>query len=159
MKFIKLPGIKLLFLFCFSFFTACNSKPSDTEMQQSITKRLSGNENYKDVTVSVKNTTVTLNGNCAGENCAPEIGTIVKENKYSSSVINNIQEKSTIAAVSLNTSLQRIISHYPGIQGEISDSIITLKGSIKKENLPGLMDEISALHPRKVDDQIAVTEK
>jgi hypothetical protein len=159
MKFIKLSGAQLLLLFSFSFFAACNGKPSDTEMQQSIIKQLSGNENYKEVAISVKDGAVTLNGNCAGENCVTEIGKIVKENKYVSSVINNIQEKSTIPAVSLNTSLQRIISHYPGIQGEISNSIITLKGSITRENLPLLMKEISALHPRKVDDQIAVTVK
>ena len=159
MKSFKVSGTPLLLLFSFTFFAACNSKPSDTEMQQSITKQLSGNENYKEVTISVKDNTVTLNGTCEGENCVTEIGKIVKENQYVSTVINNIQEKSTVPSVSLNTSLQTILSHYPGVQGELSDSIITLKGSIKKENLPLLMNEISSLHARKVDDQIKVTIK
>lgn len=140
----------------FSFFVSCSSKPSDAEMQQNINKELSGNENYKAVSASVSNTTVTLSGDCEGENCVTEIEKIVKENKYVDSVINNVHLKSTGADVSLNTSLQKIISNYPGVQGEISDSIIILKGSITRENLPILMKEISSLHPKKIDDQAVV---
>ena len=140
----------------FCFFAACSSKPSDTEMQQSINKQLSGNENYKGVTASVSDGTVTLNGNCEGQNCVTEIGKIVKENNYVDSVINNIRQKYSNKDVPLNTSLQKIISKYPGVQAEISDSIITLKGSITRQNLPLLMKEISALHPKKVDDQLVV---
>lgn len=156
MNFTLIKRLQFLPVVFFCFFAACSGKPSDSELQQSLNKQLNGNENYKGTSASVSNSIVTLNGNCEGENCVIEIEKVVKENKYVDSVINNIQEKSSITPVPLNTSLQKIVSKYPGVQGEISDSIIVLKGSITRENLPLLMKEISALHPKKVDDQMEV---
>lgn len=156
MKFINIKRVQFLPIIFLSFFAACSSKPSDTEMQQSINKQLSGNANYEGVTASVSGSTVTLSGNCEGENCVTEVEKIVKENKYVVSVINNIQQKLPDTDVALNTSLQNIISNYPGVEGEISDSIIILKGSITRDSLPVLMNEISGLHPRRIDNQIVV---
>ena len=155
MSIISIKKIGFFSIIFFCFFSACSSKPSDTEMQQSINKQLSGNENYKGVTASVSHGTVTLNGNCEGKNCVTEIGKIVKENNYVDSVINKIRQPDTNKDVPLNISLQKIISKYPGVQAEISDSVITLNGSITRQNLPPLMEEISALH-KKVDDRLEV---
>lgn len=125
-------------------------------MQQNINKELSGNENYKNVNASVSNSMVTLSGDCEGENCATEIEKVVKKDQYVDSVINNVHQQPTATGVPLNTSLQKIINNYPGVQAEITDSVLTLKGSITRENLPILLKEISSLHPKKIDDQLVV---
>lgn len=156
MSIINIKKIGFFPIILLSFLASCTSKPSDKEMQQNINKELSGNENYKNVNASVSNSMVTLSGDCEGENCVTEIEKVVKKDQYVDSVINNVHQKSTGIGVPLNTSLQKIISNYPGVQADISDSILTLKGSITKENLPILMKEVSSLHPKKIDDHMVV---
>jgi hyperosmotically inducible protein len=156
MKFIKPPITRLLFLFFLSSFAGCSGRRSDKEIQQSINIQLSGNENYKDVNATVNKGIVKLTGECKGENCVTEIEKIVKGNKYDDSVINQLHQKSTGANVSLDSSLQKIISNYPGVKAEISDSIIILTGSITRVRLPRLMNEVSSLYNNKIDDRLVV---
>lgn len=156
MSFISFKKTGIFPIILLSFLASCTNNPSDKEMQQNITKELSGNENYKAVSASVSKSIVTLSGDCEGENCVTEVEKVVKKDQYVDSVINNVHQKSTATGVPLNTSLKKIISNYPGVQAEITDSILTLKGSITKENLPILMKEVSSLHPKKIDDQMVV---
>src|SRR6185437_14226717 len=157
---MKVNNIKgsafFLMIFCF-IFSACRSRPTDKAIQQDVNQQLSGNENYKAVTVSVNKGIVTLSGSCAGENCVPEVEKAVKEQAYVDSVINNVHQKITDTIANLNNSLQKIVSKYPGVQGVVSDSIITLTGSLTEDQLSALTNEVSALQAKKVVDNIAVT--
>lgn len=144
-----------LIVFC-CIFSACRSRPTDKAIQQNVDQQLSGNENYKGVTATVHKGVVTLNGTCIGADCAADIEKSVKEKVYVDSVINNVQQqKMTTTTSDLNTSLQKIVSKYPGVRAEVADSVITLYGSLTESNLSVLLNEVSGLDAKKVVDKIA----
>jgi hyperosmotically inducible protein len=142
---------------CFAiFFTSCNNKSTDAELQKSVNTTLKNNDNYKGVIASVNNGVVSLNGSCVGENCITDIEKKIKEDKNVDSVINNIQQNPPPTDLTLRTSVQTIITNYPGVEADVANGVVVLRGSITRDHLTGLMDSISALHPSKIDNQMVV---
>lgn len=157
MKSISLKRVAFYPILCFAiFFTSCNNKPNDAELQQSVNTTLKNNDNYKGVTASVDKGVITLNGSCVGENCSTDIEKKIKEDKNVDSVINNIQQSPSPTDLTLRTSVQTLITNYPGVEADVANGVVVLRGSITRDNLTGLMDSISALHPAKIDNQMVV---
>ena len=148
---------KPLLAITFIVFTAvsCNNKPNDKEIQDNITKVLKDNINYASVSSTVKNGTVTLTGMCKGDNCAADIEKNIKDVKGVQKVENNIT-KDTSPDLTMRTSVQSILTRYEGVQADVTNGVIVLRGTIDRVNLQSLMTELSALHPEKIDNQLLV---
>jgi copper chaperone CopZ len=148
---------KPLFAIVLIVFTAvsCNNKPNDKEIQDNITRMLKDNINYSTVNSTVKNGTVTLSGMCKGDNCAAEIEKNIKDVKGVKKVENNIAKDST-TDMTMRTSVQSILTRYSGVQADVTDKVVVLRGTIDRVNLQSLMTELSALHPDKIDNQLLV---
>ena len=148
---------KPLLAITFIVFTAvsCNNKPNDKEIQDNITKVLKDNINYASVSSTVKNGTVTLTGMCKGDNCAADIEKNIKDVKGVQKVENNIT-KDTSPDLTMRTSVQSILTRYEGVQADVTNGVIVLRGTIDRVNLQSLMTELSALHPDKIDNQLLV---
>lgn len=157
MKLISYKKASIFSIFCITvFFTSCHNKPSDAELQKSVNTTLTNNSNYKNVTASVNNGIVTLNGSCEGENCSTEIEKKLKEDKNIDSVVNNVHQQPPATDYTLRTSVQGIISNYPGVEADVANGVVVLRGNITRDHLTALMDSISALHPAKIDNQMVV---
>ena len=138
------------------FFSSCNNKPTDAELQKSVNTTLKKADNTKEISASVNNGIVTLTGSCAGENCSTDIEKKIKEDKNVDSVINNIQQSPPATDLTLRTSIQTIITNYPGVEADVANGVVVLRGTITRDHLAALMDSISALHPAKIDNQMVV---
>ena len=134
---------------------SCNNKPNDTEIQGNVTKTLQVNKNYAGVNSTVKDGTVSLTGTCEGDNCAADIESKIKDLNGVQKVENNIT-KDNSTDLTLRTSVLSIITKYPGVQADVSEGVIVLRGNIDRVNLQSLMSDLGVLHPKKIDNQLVV---
>ncbi len=135
--------------------TSCNNKPNDQEIKGNITTQWQDNKAYQGVNAVVKDGVVTLTGSCEGGDCATEIENKIKEMDGVDSVKNNIQQI-TETDLTLRTSVQSTISKYPGVQADVAEGVVVLRGSINRDQIQLLMDELKSLNPEKIDNQLAV---
>ncbi len=134
---------------------ACNNKPDDAEIQKNVTEHLQQNNEYSGINASVSEGIVTLDGNCEGENCGETIAANVKDIEGVDSVTNNI--KSFIETdLTLRTTVQSIISKYPGVEADVAMGQIVLRGSISRDQIQLLMNELKVLDAKQIDNQLAI---
>lgn len=152
-----MPKIKHLFAVALLLILAisCNNKPTDKEIQDNVTKQLQDNKNYAGVNSAVKEGTVTLTGMCEGDNCAADIESKIKKVNGVEKVENSIV-KDNSTDLTMRTSVQSIITKYPGVQADVAGGTIVLRGNIDRDNLQALMSDLGNLHPEKIDNQLVV---
>lgn len=156
MTFLFIKTTRLLPLLAVCFFASCDSRPNDKEIQESVDEKMRANNRYEGITATVANGIVTLNGECDGDNCATNIENELKQDDDVDSIVNNIRQAETQTDLTMRTSAQSITSKYAGVQADVDGGIITLRGTISKDQLQPLMNEISALQPKKIDNQMVV---
>lgn len=155
MKHIE-KNIRTLAVVMLLFFTmSCSNKPNDQEIQDNVTKQLESDQNYAGVAASVKNGVVTLSGTCEGEDCPATIEAKIKEVDGVRAIENTVM-KHTATDLATRTSVQNIVSRYPGVQADVTSGVIVLRGTIDKDNLQSLMNELHTLNPEKIDNQLSV---
>lgn len=152
LKSIVMPVFILGSLFVFF---ACNNKPNDDEIMADVNKRLQDNQSFSGITAMVKDGVVTLNGTCEGEDCATQVEHKIKEAEGVAGVQNNIN-KEDATDLTLRTSVQSVISKYEGVQADVAGGMIVLRGSIDRNQVQPLMNELEALKPKKLDNQLAI---
>lgn len=142
------------------FLSACGSNQNDDEIQKDVTKILSsnayGSQVYGDITASVKGGVVTLDGQCGGDNCSDSAIARIEKSDGVKNIVNNIEETAAPTDLTLRTSVQTIISKYPGVQADVAAGVIVLRGTLKRDQLQPLMNELSSLKAKKIDNQLAI---
>lgn len=144
-----LPAVIILF-----FMSACGGH-SDKDIQENVDKQLQQNADLKGISATVKDGVVTLTGNCTSDNCDSLATQQVKGVDGVKSVDNQIQKQVT-TDVTLRTSVQSIVSKYDGVQADVAGGVVVLRGSIEKSQLDPMMNELQALKPKKLDNQLAI---
>ena len=74
-----------------------------------------------------------------------------KENKSND---NNAVEISSDAT--LRTSVNDVVKAYDGVEADVKDGVVTLRGSIKQEQLQSLIMKVQELKPKKVENQLVI---
>ena len=163
LKYSRFRLVFILPLFTCLLFAACKNNPSDEQIQKNVSDRLSpsandnnNNRGFSKIQAITSQGVVTLTGECQGENCADSAATLVRNIEGVKNVVNNIQEIATETDFTLRTSVQSIISKYEGVQADVAAGIVVLRGEIQRAQLQPLMNELSALRPKKIDNQLAV---
>ncbi|MFD0795407.1 BON domain-containing protein [Mucilaginibacter litoreus] len=152
---LKKPTGLMLFIGLLFFATACNHQPKDEDIQASVTKQLQDNPDFQDITASVKDGVLTLEGKCQSQNCDSLVESQVKSVDGVKSIENNI-EKDDTTDLTLRTSVQDIISKYDGVQADVAAGVVVLRGSIDKKLVQPLMNELQMLNPKKLDNQLVL---
>ena len=135
---------------------SCNSTPNNEQIQQSVNDSLQMNGNTKQVSASVADGTVTLSGTCEGNNCVTETENRIKNMPGVKDIKNNVTMAPQNTDLTLRTKVQNITSKYVGVQSEVSDGVIVLRGSISRDLLQPLMAELSSLQATKISNQLAL---
>lgn len=135
--------------------TSCNSKVDDQQIRDDVSKQLLENNNYAGVTSNVQDGVVTLEGVCVGENCAENVEKTIKDIDGVTKVENKIRKDET-TDMTMRTSVQSILTKYPGVQADVAAGEIVLRGTIDRENLQSLMSDLATLQPKKIDNQLVV---
>jgi hyperosmotically inducible periplasmic protein len=149
-----------IFICLLGFFQlqSCKGKNRDTEINTAIQSKIQTDANLTGVNATVADGVVTLAGQCADENCKTNAENAIKDIDGVKKVVNNI----TVAPVTINpdqelsSGVQRITARYEGVQGEVNDGVITLRGQLKRDSLQQLMMDLNALRPKKIDNQLVL---
>ena len=72
------------------------------------------------------------------------------------------EEKKTDAPVevssdaTLRVSVDNVIKTFDGVQADVKDGVVTLRGNIKQSDLQNLIMKIQELKPKKVENQLVI---
>lgn len=150
----------MLLLAAGAAFVSCSNR-SDEDIQKDVTNKLSqggtgGPLNYSSVQASVKDGTLTLTGNCEGENCVDSLSKRMQDIDGIKELKNNVTKTDATTDLTLRTSVQSIISKYQGVEADVAGGVIVLRGTIQRDQVQPLMNELSALGAKKLDNQLAI---
>ncbi len=142
---------------------ACKSKVKDADIQKSAQSALASIPSTGALTADVKDGIVTVNGEVKDAAAQASVEPAVKDIKGVKSVVNN----TTIAAPVVETpvitaddpltkAVQDAVKDNAGVTAQVNDGVVTLTGTIKKADLPKLMQKINATRPKKVENKLTV---
>ncbi|WP_337966468.1 BON domain-containing protein [uncultured Flavobacterium sp.] len=158
---MKVKSILLGLCLAFSL-VACG--PKDADIQKEIAAKISA---LPGVDVTVKDGVATISGICKDEALKQNAESIVKGIKGVKSVVNNceIAAPEPVAAPApveinpdavLTTSVNEVVRTYNGVTAAVKDGVVTLTGTIKKEQLPNLIKSVQELKPKKVENKLTI---
>src|SRR5688572_25249028 len=135
-------------------------KPKDADIQANVEKKLRTNtEMTGPVTASVNDGVATISGECKDEACKAKCGELAASVKGVKSVVNNMTVPAPVVINpddALRTGVTQAAAAYEGVTAEVSEGVVTLRGSIKRSDLSNLMQSINALQPKSVKNELQV---
>jgi hyperosmotically inducible periplasmic protein len=152
-------NVWMLLVAVFSFaLTACKGKNKDGDIQTAFAYKAQTDPNLAGVSATVAEGTVTLTGTCADENCRTNAEKTVKDIDGVKKVVNNIQvaQVQVTDDAPLRKSVEEVVSRYDGVQADVSNGIITVRGQLKRDDWMKLRPELDALRPKRVDNQLVL---
>jgi hyperosmotically inducible protein len=137
------------------FLAGCG--PKDADIQKAVqAKEASG------ITVAVTKGAVTLTGEVPDDAAKATAEEVAKAEKGVKSVANDLMVKPAVAPVVIaeDTVLQKnvadAIKDFPTVKADVKDGVVTLTGELKKASLITLMQHLSALKPKKIDNKLTI---
>jgi hyperosmotically inducible protein len=147
---------------------SCKSKVKDEDVKTAAESALKANPDLQGVTVSVADGVASLSGEVKDDASKAAAESAVKAVNGVKSVNNSINVTPapvpgpavTTPAISGDDELKKTVvdavKDNTGVTAEVKDSVITLTGTIKKSELPKLMQKLHALKPKKVENKLTV---
>jgi len=134
--------------------SSCKSKPKDADIKAAIEKALAADPMSAGTTVTVEKGVATIAGECKDEMCKTHCADMVSKIKGVKSVVNNcaVAPQVEIAADDpLAAAVNDAIKDFSGVTATVTDGIIKLGGTIKKDMWMKLKPVLDGLKPKKVD--------
>lgn len=136
---------------------ACGRK--DADVKADADKAVSG---MQGVTVDVANGVATISGQFADSAAKTAGESAVKGVKGVKSVVDNATVAPPPAPVvispddSLRTNVSAALKDFPTLSADVKGGVVTLTGEIQRAALPKVMQALSALHPKKIENKATV---
>lgn len=136
--------------------TACG--PKDADIKAAATQALSS---VPGATVDVANGVATISGQVADSAARGAAEAAVKAVKGVKSVVDNATVTPPPPVVisaddSLKTNVAAALKDFPKLTADVKDGVVTLTGEVQRSALPKVMQALSALHPKKIDNKATV---
>lgn len=134
--------------------------PKDADIKAGVDQAIAGTQG---VTVDVAKGVATISGQFADSAAKATTEAAVKGVKGVKSVVDNATVAPPPAPVvisaddSLKTNVAAALKDYPKLTADVKDGVVTLTGEVKRSDLPKVMQAVSALHPKKIDNKATVT--
>lgn len=147
-------------------FTACKGK--DESIQKALTEQVkTASASAADLSATVKDGVVTINGKFKDDASKAAFAAAVNKLEGVKSVVDNSSVDAPpppppapveiATADALAKGVADAIKDFPGVKGEVKDSVIILSGEIKQSSLRNLMQPINSLHAKKIDKSKLIT--
>lgn len=142
--------------------TACNNQPKDSKIASDFGDKAKMNPQLLNISATVNEGVITLTGQCPDENCRSSAEQAARGVKGVKSVVNNVTVTPATAPVviaddaTLKNSVDDVVKKYNGVEADVQNGEVVLRGSIKRDNLQQLMMDLNALNPKKVTNQLTV---
>jgi hyperosmotically inducible protein len=135
--------------------TACKHKPTDAEIKSKVEAAVAS---YSGIAAEVKDAVVTLSGEVPSADLKTAIETAVNAltTQGVKSVVSNIQVVVPPPPVInpddvLLAGVKDATKDFPNVKVAVSDSVITVTGTVEKSKVKTLKQSLDALRPKKVD--------
>ncbi len=157
----------MLSLVCLSAleFSSCKSKPKDSDLQASFNEKARSDAQMSNITATASEGVITLNGECPDPNCKSNAEQAARDIKGVTSVVNNITIAPPPSPVpapeiatndALSTGVRDAVKDHPGVKAEVTNNEIYLTGEIKRSDLPALMQKLSSLNAKKINNNLTI---
>ena len=163
MDYFKLKPILFSALVFCLFIIGCKGKTNDADLQSAVSDKLKENTSVANVTATVNEGVVTLTGQCADDNCKSSAEAAAKSVSGVKGVVNNITVASDMQAPvtispdnTLRDSVNETLKSYSGVTATVNDGVVTLNGTIKKDDLQPLMMKLNSFRPQKIENKLVV---
>ena len=163
MNYFKLKPILFSALVFCLFIIGCKGKTNDADLQSAVSDKLKENTSVANVTATVNEGVVTLTGECADDNCKSSEEAAAKSVSGVKEVVNNITVASDMQAPvtispdnTLRDSVNETLKSYIGVTATVNDGVVTLNGTIKKDDLQPLMMKLNSFRPQKIENKLVV---
>lgn len=158
---MKIKSILLGTVLAFSLL-ACT--PKDADIQKEIAAKIADTPG---VQVTVVDGVATILGTCKDDAVKQNVERTVQSVKGVKSVVNNCEipapePEVTAAPVEintdsvLNTSINEVVKTYDGVTATVANGVVTLSGTIKRDQLPNLIKSVQELKPKKVENKLTI---
>ena len=134
--------------------------PKDADIKASVDQAIAGTQG---ITVDVAKGVATISGQFADDAAKSSTEAAVRAVKGVKSVVDNATVTPPPPPVvisaddSLRTNVAAALKDYPKLSADVKDGVVTLTGEVQKSALPKVMQSLSALRPKKIDNKAKVT--
>lgn len=130
--------------------------PNDADLKVAADKALGG---AKGVTVEVAKGVATIAGQFADSTARGAAQAALATVKGLKSVVVNATVAPPVVISAddmLKSSLVAALKDFTKISADVKDGVVTLNGEVAKSDMPKLMQAVSALHPKKIENKAKV---
>ena len=131
--------------------------PKDADIKASIDQAISG---VQGVTVDVANGVATISGQFPDSASKASTEAAVRGVKGVKSVVDNSTVAPPPVVISpdeaLKANVDAALKEFSTLTAEVKDGVVTLTGEIKRDVLPRVMQALSALNPKKIENKATV---
>lgn len=130
--------------------------PKDADIKAGVDKAIAG---VPGVTVDVANGVATISGQFADSAAKASAEALVKTVKGVKSVVDNATVVPPVVISPddmLRTNVAAALQGFSTLTADVKDGVVTLGGEIKKADLPKVMQALSALNPKKIENKATV---
>lgn len=153
MRFMKQPrAFAILSVLCLAL-TACGR--SDPQIYAEAVKVIEG----QSTSIEVKGGVVIISGQFANDSTRDAVETALKAVKGVKSVVDNARIAPPVVISAdelLKAGAAAALKEFPTLQVDVKDGVVTLTGEVQKSALPAIMQALSALQPKKIDNKATV---
>lgn len=131
--------------------------PKDADIKASIDTAIAGTQG---VTVDVAQGVATISGEFADDAAKTATEAKIRAVKGVKSVVDNATVTPPVVISpdeALKTTVAAALKEYSKLVADVKDGVITLTGEVKRSDLPKVMQALSALNPKKIDNKATVT--
>ncbi|MGM5630609.1 BON domain-containing protein [Apibacter raozihei] len=133
--------------------TSCKSGPKDSELTTQAQAVLP-----EGVTIDVKKGVATLTGEFNDDIAQQSAENALKAIPG----IKTVENKATVKAVvvsadeELKAKINTVLKNYAGVTADVKDGVVTLNGELQRVDLPKLMQAVTMLQPKKVEQKLTL---
>jgi hypothetical protein len=131
--------------------------PKDADIKATIDAAIAGTQG---VTVDVAQGVATISGEFADDAAKTATEAKIRAVKGVKSVVDNATVTPPVVISpdeALKTTVAAALKEYSKLVADVKDGVITLTGEVKRSDLPKVMQALSALNPKKIDNKATVT--
>ncbi|MHB1096176.1 MAG: BON domain-containing protein [Gemmatimonadaceae bacterium] len=108
--------------------------------------------------IEVKDGVVTISGQFANDSAKAAVETALKAVKGVKSVVDNATIARPVLSPDelLKAGVLAVLKDVPTLQVDVTDGVVTLTGEVQKTALPGILQALSELNPKKINNKAIV---
>ncbi len=89
--------------------------------------------------------------------CSTTVSVSFKNKKAESTTQENKKDNVEISSdATLRSSVNDVVKAYDGVQADVKDGVVTLRGNIRQDELQTLIMKVQELKPKKVENQLVI---